>query len=152
MNHNTEKISDYVLGILDARESVVLERHAQGCEQCRTAIADERQMMAQIGGALAAIPQPTHAKLMRLMPTIPTTRRAVKQTWQRAATVMALAVFLLVGGVMVRPIGSTPVITSPAPSLVALTATVTTAAPTSTPTQLAQGIFVTPVPEPINGY
>ncbi len=150
-NHYTDKISDYVLGMLDSADIPHLEKHAQCCETCRTAIAQERQLLAQISATFTVMPQPTHARLMRLMPAPPTARRTFNQAWQRAVTVMAMAIFLLIGGFTLRPNGSTPIIASPAPSMVALTATVTTAAPTSTPTQLAQGVFVTPVPKP-DGY
>ncbi len=150
MNHYTDKISDYVLGIMDSAEILALEKHARACEQCRAAIVQERRLMAQIGATFAAVPQLSHVRLMHRMPA--PTRRAISHTWQRAATVMAMAVFLLIGGFSLRPLGSTPVVASPAPSLVALTATVTTTAPTSTPTQLAQGVFATPIPEPVNGY
>lgn len=152
MKHYTDKISDYVLGMLDSAEIPHIEKHAQICEACRAAITQERQLLAQIGATFAAVPQPSHARLMSRMPKPPTTRRSVQQTWQRAVSVMAMAVFLLIGGFTLRPVGSTPVVASPAPSLVALTATATTHAPTSTPTQLAQGITVTPVPEAISGY
>jgi anti-sigma factor RsiW len=151
MNHSTEQISDYVLGILESAEIPILEQHANSCEQCRAAIAQERQLLQRIGMTFAAAPKPTHAHLMRRMPT-PPTRQAVGQMWQRSATVMAMIVFLLIGGFMLQPAGSTSAVATPVPSLVALTATVTNAAPTATPTQLAQRLFVTPVPEPVHGY
>ena len=149
MNHYTDKISDYVLGLLDLSEIRPLEQHAQTCEQCRTAIGQERQLATQISATFSAVPQPTHARLMRLMPTPPSTRRTLGQTWQRAVTAVAMAVFLLIGGFTLRPVGSLAVTASPAPSLVALTATATTM-PTSTPTQLAKGMTVTPIP--VHGY
>ena len=145
MNHYTDKISDYVLGMLDSAEIPHLEKHARSCEQCRAAIAQERQLMQLVGGTLSAVPSPTHARLMRHMPAPPKARRTLTHLWQRAATVVAMAVFLLVGGFAMRPVGSTAVMASPAASLVALTATATTQ-PTSTPTQLAQHAIVTPVP------
>ena len=150
MNHCKDQVSDYVLGLLSSAEAARLERHARVCESCRAAVARERQLYSQIGATLAAVPEPTHARMMRLMPDPPTRRRAVSRSWQRAVTALALAVFLLIGGFGLRPIGTATVTASPSASLVAATATATTIAPTSTPTQLAHIVTITP--EPVKGY
>ena len=151
-----ELIVDYVLGLLDSAEIETLERHAASCSACRLAIQQERQVGQLVRSALAATPQPTHARLMELKPGLPT-KQPAHHRWalglQRnlAMAMVVLVLFLGIGFQQMQ--GGWGAVASPMPTAYALTSTAT-AEPTATQTQIALvhpsytiTPEITPVPE-----
>lgn len=103
-------ISLAVDGELDARRGARLERHLQGCEECRSMFADLRELVAAAPALRGPEPSDAVWRKIRAGLTVPERRPATGRLWSapalRYAGVAALAV--VVTGVLVgrRP-GST---------------------------------------------
>lgn len=149
----SEIFADYVLGLLDSAESQSLEQHAATCDDCRSAIEAERRISQMMRSTVSALPRANQTRLNTLMPAFPKQPRqssGIWLRWQNGLAVAAVFVAMMIGNISLNSgaVGN-GVSSTPAPALVANTATATNA-PTSTPTQLAQSTntpLVTPVPD-----
>lgn len=153
MTHDldSQRLSDYVLGLLDSAESSQVEIHLLTCEQCRAQVERERQLTQSLRNTVAALPMPTHARMMRMMPAAPTKPVGFSfgSAWQRTATIVVATATLIAAnlGLQVNGNSGSPV-ASPVPAHMALTATFTEQ-PTATATRLAfttSTPMMTPVP------
>lgn len=149
----SEIFTDYVLGLLDSAETQALEQHAATCDDCRSAIESERRISHLMRSTVASLPRADKTRLNTLMPAIPghnRQSRSIWMRWQNGLAVAAVLIAMMIGNISLNGTGNgSSVNSTPAPALIANTATATNA-PTSTPTQLAQSTntpLVTPVPE-----
>ncbi len=145
-----KQLSDYVLGLLDSAENGALEQHLLTCSDCRNTVERERSISNRVRGTLTAMPTPSHAHLMKMMPSAPSAqpRPAFGAPWQRAFAFVAAFVALIAANVNMQ-FESTfnTVSASPMPAYVLSTATAT-GAPTATATRLAY-TTATPISTPV---
>lgn len=72
--HVQEQITDYVLDLLPTKEKQGVARHIAGCEACRRAVQQEREVGRLVRDTFNAVTKPDYDQLQSLMPPIPARR------------------------------------------------------------------------------
>lgn len=72
--HIEEQITDYILDLLPAEERQIVARHIGGCDTCRRAVQQEREVGRLVHNALNTASRPDYGRLQSLMPPMPTRR------------------------------------------------------------------------------
>lgn len=75
--HIEEQITDYILDLLPAEEKQVVARHITGCEVCRRAVQQEREVGRLVHNTLNAVTKPDYNRLHTLMPPVPGRRLSI---------------------------------------------------------------------------
>jgi anti-sigma factor RsiW len=88
-------LSDYVLGLVTVAEQERAAKHLAGCEVCRAAVTNERQLAQEVRQTVAALPVPAPARLRALMPAPPRRRSLQTALWRPVAVTALLAVLFL---------------------------------------------------------
>ena len=92
---NEDLLEQFVLGRLDSAEVAQLEKHLQECDQCRRAVANERELVAGI--RLVGRESMKHRLAQRIEQ-----RRSLNTNWYRVVGVAAGIVLLVTVGVYNR--------------------------------------------------
>lgn len=79
-NHITDRVHDYVLGLLEPAERTAVEAHVAHCATCRVALQRERALVQLLRETASAVPQLPEARLRQLMPRPPQRRLPL---WER---------------------------------------------------------------------
>lgn len=131
--------TDYVLNLLPKTKRKLAEKHLSQCDECLNAVATDRALELMVRDTVQALPTPSDAALMRLMPAPPPSNfyRPVASAapsapilstfrWWQPAFSMCLVLMLFMGTFTLR---------SPSAAVIEGTSTSTTTA-TMTATQV----------------
>jgi anti-sigma factor RsiW len=148
--HVTNRISDYLLGLLSSSENRQVEAHIHHCAHCRHALTEERQIRLAVRQTLHIVSRPEPGQLDRLRPDPPRrTFFGLTALWprgQQIAVAALLLVLIITGAWSLVPGKQKPGITNQ--QVVTSIAVTATRIPTSTtaPTKSANEPAADPSP------
>ena len=134
--HIHQKIPDYVLGLLPRNEQKQVEAHTLICPDCRLALRRETELGLMVKATLTTAAQPP-VNLRRFMPAVPTQKGFWSHfsfNWQQSLMPLTLVLFLLVSSLGFYLTQQRAGLTTPHPTALAVTATLTDS-PTATITE-----------------
>lgn len=138
--HPSNKLSDYVLGLLSPAERQRIDRHLARCARCRQALKQERSMTREVRQTLHAATRPSPEQLTRLLPPASSVQRRRRfEAMLRPALAFSIVLVLFALSMQIDTPGARS--SAPAP-----TATVVAATATNTPTSTTEAHAMRPAP------
>ena len=141
--HVIHHISDYVLDLLPGPERQLVEQHAAVCAECRQALQRESQVGVVVQRTLAAVAEAAPARLRQLRPALPARPGGLpfwRFTWPRQLAPLTLLLIVLLGSLSLHLFYRQPAWSSPSPTFLAVTATMTDEPTTTTQAAGTRGV------------
>jgi hypothetical protein len=106
MNHENERVSDYVLGLLSSDEAARVADHLSTCISCRQQVRVERRLVADVKSTLDITSVFNGQKLESLMPLIPSSKKTTVFAFDPRQIALATALIVVILGGMILGIAN----------------------------------------------
>jgi hypothetical protein len=106
MNHENERVSDYVLGLLAGDEAAKVAGHLSTCTSCRHQAKVERMLIADVRSTIDIASVFDKQKLDSLMPVIPSPNKVAVFAFDPRQFALAMALIVVILGGIIFGIAS----------------------------------------------